>query len=1776
MAASNMPNYSDLAKLVSSSGGLIKRGQPWDSIVYPKNPYTDKNSVIDAFRDKDHSNSRESTNLVMECQTSRCSTSSKFVDSGPDGGLQSIHAYIDSFLKSRDPCITNPAQNSRTYNENYDVSKIKNACDPVIAERVATSSNIELRLGQPYQQSQSSGNSVPLVTEPKLLDTVVAQPRSLFLEQMTNNAAYCGERVALRQKFQCSAGPANLSARNESNLNIGRHVFGISNVTDTTKLDKFDGNVTKTSMVPSLAHVSTAPEMNANSKANNHMVSSDHIIPKSVHCEPYSAKSNPVRVPWTVVDGSERQLNVSELGFFRIEDKGKGVGCTADGSYAKIDSVSNIEKQQESRCTCPVAMGGSKDPCSSVVHDKIYYSHQSSGVPPDAFDARNLFNYPEKVPSLGSSRHTDHLFLTSKGSPWGSSQLLQSQAVSMASPLATSASMQGMAPAIPTVEGTGVSPYLLDDNMRFLALRQILELSKQQQAISSLGMDQETGRTSNFSNVNIRPLVGPSAFGEQTPGPNITSQRDSSAVAMLSPTSSAYTKLGVNIEKSSPIADLNNSCEFSTWICGNPLLSREIDLQCQFPHDPPSNKQLPLRSEHISSSIENAKCYPGVSYAYFQGHCSCTAYSKCLGGNCESRIGNAPNTFKDQVGNVNGVTPTLVASEFVKDGTDLREKIISSDQRAKVTGQVRKSNVCHASQWKDVPSKYKGVSTVACLDLSAEDLLDGRGNIDGQLGDATSKCSYGTMKIRDSLKEQEMSNISSGCSAAAVTHTSVQGNNLDSTTPDVGNARYINKHIVDEGSGIDKCWSSDDALESERSAEFLGSNCKTNLSKEGSSKNINNLSSRSLLDELKLLNSLTWKKNRKQTHTRLAVHGKINFKKIERGVKTGKKKRARKIKMLVPQCPTGGPSTVPYKYPKGTDSLPFSSEDVEMHNPSFQETCISGACSPQPISKCGRSLSSSKELFRKRDLHMIYDDRDGNDYQIEANPCKIHEFSGIKEFGRAWTSDCTRKSQMAEPTHVHTKDGVRCRSFGCMKALSSGEVNICSRKVRPVVCGKYGEICNELIGDVSRPAKIVPLSRILKTSRRDTLPNTCDSKQTFPDELKKTIFCGSDAGYNGFSHLKEEKSAIHHSSICNEMNVDLSLEEDEKMFTNGVDEENSMLEKKLDHKSKKNCSKLNRKVFTKSKPKSKEIRKRSLCELTDNGKKSTSESFSLVKISKCMPKMEAGKVSKNAVGSKQNIRASSEVNSEKLNPEHRSLYVMDSDAFCCVCGGSNKDEINCLIECSRCFIKVHQACYGVSKVPKGHWYCRPCRTNSRDIVCVLCGYGGGAMTCALRSRTIVKGLLKAWNIETDSRHKNAVSSAQIMEDDLNMLHSSGPMLESSMLPVSRPVNTEPLSTAAWKMDFPNQLDVLQKSSGNANNVKVHNSITAGAFDSTVKQWVHMVCGLWTPGTRCPNVDTMSAFDVSGASHPKANVVCSICNRPGGSCIQCRVVNCSVKFHPWCAHQKGLLQSEVEGAENESVGFYGRCVLHATHPLCESGSDPFDIEVVCSIEKEFTCARTEGYKGRKRDGFWHNLHGQSRGKSACLVPQEQLNAWIHINGQKSSTNGLPKLTVSDVEYDCRKEYARYKQMKGWKHLVVYKSGIHALGLYTSRFISRGEMVVEYVGEIVGLRVADKREIEYQSGRKLQYKSACYFFRIDKEHIIDATCKGGIARFVNHSCLPNCVAKVISVRNEKKVVFFAERDIYPGEEITYDYHFNHEDEGKKIPCFCNSKNCRRYLN
>jgi SET domain-containing protein len=86
--------------------------------------------------------------------------------------------------------------------------------------------------------------------------------------------------------------------------------------------------------------------------------------------------------------------------------------------------------------------------------------------------------------------------------------------------------------------------------------------------------------------------------------------------------------------------------------------------------------------------------------------------------------------------------------------------------------------------------------------------------------------------------------------------------------------------------------------------------------------------------------------------------------------------------------------------------------------------------------------------------------------------------------------------------------------------------------------------------------------------------------------------------------------------------------------------------------------------------------------------------------------------------------------------------------------------------------------------------------------------------------------------------------------------------------------------------------------------------------------------------------------------------------------------------------------------------------------------------------------------------------------------------------------------------------------------------------------------------------------------------CYMFRIDEQDVVDATRKGNQARFINHSCEPNCISKVLIIQGHKHIVIFAQRFIHKGEELTYDYKFPKEDV--KISCLCKSLKCRKYLN
>ncbi|KAJ6245463.1 histone-lysine n-methyltransferase setd1 [Anaeramoeba flamelloides] len=142
----------------------------------------------------------------------------------------------------------------------------------------------------------------------------------------------------------------------------------------------------------------------------------------------------------------------------------------------------------------------------------------------------------------------------------------------------------------------------------------------------------------------------------------------------------------------------------------------------------------------------------------------------------------------------------------------------------------------------------------------------------------------------------------------------------------------------------------------------------------------------------------------------------------------------------------------------------------------------------------------------------------------------------------------------------------------------------------------------------------------------------------------------------------------------------------------------------------------------------------------------------------------------------------------------------------------------------------------------------------------------------------------------------------------------------------------------------------------------------------------------------------------------------------------------------------------------------------------------------------------------------------------------------------------------------------------KKITFTKSKIHNWGLITKEPITKGDFVVEYLGGLIRHRICEERELVY---RQMGIGDD-YMFDIEDGLVVDATMCGGDARFINHSCDPNCEAKIIEHQSQLKIAIYAKRDIKIDEEISFDYQFSEEADNEKIPCCCGSSNCRGFLN
>jgi len=125
-----------------------------------------------------------------------------------------------------------------------------------------------------------------------------------------------------------------------------------------------------------------------------------------------------------------------------------------------------------------------------------------------------------------------------------------------------------------------------------------------------------------------------------------------------------------------------------------------------------------------------------------------------------------------------------------------------------------------------------------------------------------------------------------------------------------------------------------------------------------------------------------------------------------------------------------------------------------------------------------------------------------------------------------------------------------------------------------------------------------------------------------------------------------------------------------------------------------------------------------------------------------------------------------------------------------------------------------------------------------------------------------------------------------------------------------------------------------------------------------------------------------------------------------------------------------------------------------------------------------------------------------------------------------------------------------------------------GIKTNEVIHKGDFVIEYTGEVISTHTCLER-LAASKGEK-----NFYFLTLDSSECIDASKKGSLGRYINHSCNPNCETQKWSVNGELRIGIFAVKQIQIDTEVTFDYQFERLGS-RKQKCYCGESNCRGVL-
>ncbi len=146
-------------------------------------------------------------------------------------------------------------------------------------------------------------------------------------------------------------------------------------------------------------------------------------------------------------------------------------------------------------------------------------------------------------------------------------------------------------------------------------------------------------------------------------------------------------------------------------------------------------------------------------------------------------------------------------------------------------------------------------------------------------------------------------------------------------------------------------------------------------------------------------------------------------------------------------------------------------------------------------------------------------------------------------------------------------------------------------------------------------------------------------------------------------------------------------------------------------------------------------------------------------------------------------------------------------------------------------------------------------------------------------------------------------------------------------------------------------------------------------------------------------------------------------------------------------------------------------------------------------------------------------------------------------------------------------------KTGKSLIAVKtSNIHGKGVFAARDLKKGDAIIEYKGERISWKLAEKRHPHDPKD-----PNHTFYFSLEDGRCIDAKYKGNAARWINHSCKPNCEAREDIFNDEPRVFIYAKRALKANEELFYDYALGIDGRitkqmRKDYECRCGAKKCR----